>query len=102
MECLRQYKTALQQLIFGLDTAWRWYDTYCILQVVPVLTDIVLFHNTSITVHWSVFGGFEEHAVNSTVGTVNNGYEFFWIFKDAGRCLYKVDNWTSNSIFWAY
>jgi hypothetical protein len=77
-------------------------NVYCTLQIVPILTEIVLFPNTSITVHWSVFGGSEEHAVNSTVGTANSDYEFFWIFKDAGEFLYKVDNWTCNSLFWAY
>ena len=58
--------------------------------------------NTSITVHWSVFGGSETHSINTTVGTANNGYEYFWIYKDAGRFLYETGNWTCYSGFWAY
>ena len=62
----------------------------------------VTFPNTSITVHWSVFGGSETHAINTTVGTANNGYEYFWIFRDAGQFLYETGNWTCYSEFWAY
>ncbi|KAM0708981.1 hypothetical protein Q7P35_003017 [Cladosporium inversicolor] len=62
----------------------------------------VTFPNTSITVHWSVLGGSETHAINSTVGTANNGYEYFWTYKDAEKFIYEDGNWTCNSEFWAY
>ena len=71
-------------------------------RIFEVLISAVLFPNTSITVHWSVFGGSDTHAINSTVGTANNGYEYFWIFKDAGQFLYEVGNWSCYSEFWAY
>jgi hypothetical protein len=72
------------------------------LSCTEMLIIAVTFPNTSITVHWSVFGGFETHAINTTVGTANNGYEYFWIFRDAGQFLYETGNWTCYSEFWAY
>lgn len=69
---------------------------------VASLTSPVTFPNTSITVHWSIFGGAETHDINATVGTADNGYESFWIFKDAGNLLYEEDGWTCRSVYWAY
>lgn len=42
------------------------------------------------------------YKVNTTVGTANNGYEYFWIFADAGKLLYQVDDWNCSSALWAY
>lgn len=67
-----------------------------------MLTQAVKFPNTSIIVHWSVFGGSETHPINTTVGTTDNGFASFWIFKDAGDVLYEVDGWTCHSVYWAY
>lgn len=75
---------------------------HCITSFAALLTCTVTFPNTSVTVHWSVFGGSRKHAANETVGTATNGFEFFWMFKDDGQFLYKVDNWTCYSMFWAY
>jgi hypothetical protein len=69
---------------------------------IRILISVVTFPNTSITVHWSVFGGSDMHAINTTVGTASNGYEYFWMFKDEGQVLYEDGNWTCYSEFWVY
>ena len=69
---------------------------------IRILISVVTFLNTSITVHWSVFGGSDMHTINTTVSTASNGYEYLWMFKDAGQALYEDGNWTCYSKFWVY
>lgn len=52
--------------------------------------------------NYTVFGGSETYAINTTVGTAHNGYEYFWMFKDAGQFLYEDGNWTCYPEFWAF
>jgi len=49
-----------------------------------------------------VFGGSQDLQVYSSAGTADNGYQNFWVYKDSGEPLYSIDEWTCNSIYFAF
>lgn len=62
------------------------------------------FEQTKSTVHWSLFGQAQADNVScdQTAGFADNGVEHFWIYKDDGEQLFTKDQWTCNSLYYAY
>jgi hypothetical protein len=63
---------------------------------------VVVFPSTSVAVHWSIFGGSQDQQKDSNAGTADNGYQNFWVYKDAGEYLYTVDDWTCYAVYFAF
>ena len=51
------------------------------------------FPSTGTTVTWTVFGGAGGADPNTSSGLATNGYESFWVYRDAGEWLYYIDGW---------
>jgi hypothetical protein len=62
----------------------------------------VTFPSSGTTVNWNIFGDSGSAPQGTSCGTASNGYEQFWVFRDAGEYLYPVDDWDCNSIYWVF
>jgi hypothetical protein len=60
----------------------------------------VTFH-TGVVVHWAFYSN-PMSGVNERVGTADNTYENFYVYRDAGEFLYSVDDWSCYSQYWAF
>jgi hypothetical protein len=63
---------------------------------------VVEFPGTKVVAHWSVFGGSQDLQKNSNAGTADNGYQNFWVYKDAGELLYTSDDWKCYAVYFAF
>jgi hypothetical protein len=50
-------------------------------------------------VNWNIFGDSGSAPAGTSCGTASNGYEKFWVYREAGEYLYSVDDWDCNSIY---
>ena len=60
---------------------------------------LVRFTSTGVVVHWSALQNLSAY---QRVGTADNEYENFFVYKDVGELLYTTGNWSCYSEYWAF
>ena len=59
-------------------------------------------YHTGTRFHWDIFGNAQEKQNYEFVGTADNTYVRFKVYKDRQRVLYTIDGWECTVIYWCF